>query len=294
MSVRAPVGDININHFDKICIGRGCAALRTTGDLNQLYLYYWLKFNPGQIVGNKGLGFESISRDQITTIQIPLPPLDIQKKIAAEIEAVEKQAEKERQAIDKVMSELNDLVNSFGMTLRINDVCTLSDKKVEPSRKPDDAFAYIGLEHIESNNGILRGKAIVKGATLRSSKNSFTKGNLLYGKLRPYLNKVYLAEFDGVCSTDILVLKPNNSLILKHILLNKTFVEKASSLMKGTSLPRVGVKAFMNLTVKYPDSKVQANVVKKLLNYEQRINEFKSHIAEAEFKKTSIMDKHLK
>lgn len=74
---------------------------------------------------------------------------------------------------------------------------------------------------------------------------------------------------------------------------SKPFVDMASS-RKGTSLPRIGIKDFMNLTVKYPDKKSHADVVRELLNYEQLIAKLKSKIAEAETKKAAILDKYLK
>ncbi|EAZ88335.1 restriction endonuclease subunit S [Crocosphaera chwakensis] len=82
MSVRAPVGSLNINRFDKICIGRGLAAIRSKAENVFIkYIYYFLLFNPELIVGTEGLIFSSISRDQISKISIPLPPKEVQEQI---------------------------------------------------------------------------------------------------------------------------------------------------------------------------------------------------------------------
>lgn len=80
-----------------------------------------------------------------------------------------------------------------------------SKDKVNPSEI--DCVPYVGLEHIEKGKGALLGHGY--SAEVRSTKTRFYQGDFLYGKLRPYLNKVYLADFEGICSTDILVF-PNS------------------------------------------------------------------------------------
>lgn len=89
MSVRAPVGPVNyaIQH---ICIGRGLAAIRTNNSIKKEFLFYLLKSQEDKIKGNGGAVFDSISRNQIEAIQIPLPPLSIQEEIVAEIEGCQK------------------------------------------------------------------------------------------------------------------------------------------------------------------------------------------------------------
>jgi restriction endonuclease S subunit len=78
ITVRAPVGPVNINPFERICIGRGLNAMRVSDKILNVYLFYYLKSNQEQITGNEGAIFQSISRDQVLTLKIPLPPLDIQ------------------------------------------------------------------------------------------------------------------------------------------------------------------------------------------------------------------------
>ncbi|MEZ4406417.1 MAG: hypothetical protein R3A52_08080 [Polyangiales bacterium] len=81
------------------------------------------------------------------------------------------------------------------------EVVRPSTEKDEPSA--NDSRPYVGLEHIESNTNRLVGPRIASDA--KSSMAVFRKGDVLYSKLRPYLNKVTIAPFDGVGSTEILV-----------------------------------------------------------------------------------------
>ena len=86
MSVRAPVGDINITPR-RICIGRGLCSFSPNSYLNNMFLYYLLKFNYENINSmSKGTTFVSITSKDIKRINIPIPPLEQQKKIVDKIE----------------------------------------------------------------------------------------------------------------------------------------------------------------------------------------------------------------
>ena len=82
LSVRAPVGPINFS-TEKICIGRGLAAIRTLDLVDRNFLFYVLLFKQKEISGNEGAVFASINKKQIEEIEIPLPSLEEQKRIVA-------------------------------------------------------------------------------------------------------------------------------------------------------------------------------------------------------------------
>ena len=90
MSVRAPVGPVNLA-TQRICIGRGLAAIRPTKNrLLTSYAFYILRGLEAEIIGNTGAAFTSINKGDINKLQIPLPPLEVQKEIVAEIEGYQK------------------------------------------------------------------------------------------------------------------------------------------------------------------------------------------------------------
>jgi type I restriction enzyme M protein len=100
MSVRAPVGPVNLTN-QRICIGRGLAAIKPAeGRLMPLYAFYFLKSQEKHIKGDAGAVFASISRADIEKLQIPLPPLDVQKKIVAEIDGYQKIVNGARAVVD--------------------------------------------------------------------------------------------------------------------------------------------------------------------------------------------------
>ena len=100
ISVRAPVGPVNLA-TQRMCIGRGLAAIKpTVGKLMSSYAFYFLRSQEDNIKGDAGAVFASINRSQIEAIQIPLPPLEVQKEIVAEIEGYQKVINGARAVLD--------------------------------------------------------------------------------------------------------------------------------------------------------------------------------------------------
>ena len=89
----------------------------------------------------------------------------------------------------------------------VKQLCDRRNESFEPSQT-DEILDYIGLEHVISDKFRINGCG--KSSDTKSTKSKFYSGDLLYGKLRPYLNKIWKAQFDGVCSTDIIVLESDN------------------------------------------------------------------------------------
>jgi type I restriction enzyme S subunit len=85
MSVRAPVGPINFS-TQQICIGRGLAAIRAEKLVDKNYLFYFLLHKQPEISGNTGAVFDSINKDQIASIEIPVPSLEKQIEIINKLE----------------------------------------------------------------------------------------------------------------------------------------------------------------------------------------------------------------
>ena len=89
-----------------------------------------------------------------------------------------------------------------GATVRLGDLCELIADPVRPGARPD--AMYLGLEHLASGRLVPIGGG--KASDMRSNTSAFLPGDVLYGKLRPYLDKAVLAEEAGLCTTELLVL----------------------------------------------------------------------------------------
>jgi type I restriction enzyme S subunit len=145
----------------------------------------------------------------------------------------------------------------------LREIVACSTKKVEPGE--DDKAPYLSLEHIESNSCRILGHG--RGADVKSTKNVFRAGDILYGKLRPYLNKVCRPDFDGMCSTDILVLQPTMALdpgFLFQILSSTHMVAHAVANSSGINLPRTSFTALGEFQLGLPPLPEQRRIVAKL------------------------------
>ena len=153
-------------------------------------------------------------------------------------------------------------------TKSLGEVLEISRERIEPTEHPDTPFNYVGLESIEGHTGRLLPYQRTPGVEIKSTKNVFHRDEILYGKLRPYLNKVYLASEDGICSTDIYVLRPRQQQIhpafAAHYLRSPSVLAVVSSAMAGANLPRIGQDALLDIPISVPPLAEQERIVKLL------------------------------
>ncbi len=112
MSVRAPVGPVNFTN-EKICIGRGLAAIRVSNFIDKDYLFYYLLKYENEIIGNEGAVFNSINKTQIENLQIPLPPLLKQKRIVAKLNALSAETKRLEKIYQQKVADLEELTKSI-------------------------------------------------------------------------------------------------------------------------------------------------------------------------------------
>jgi type I restriction enzyme M protein len=214
-------------------------------------------FSTIEKMANGQSGQIELSLEIIKNILIPLPPPLLQKQITQRVDRYLKIETARITRIQEIGGSLFSNLLAIPTRRTLSDFCSLASDRVDPGISPGTDFNYIGLEHISEGTGECTWTVPCKGATIKSTKNVFRKGDVLYGKLRPYLNKVWIAEFDGVCSTELLVLKPIiPAVLLKYILLSPIFVEQAMSKIRGVSLPRIKPSDAMLISVPDISSKV--------------------------------------
>jgi len=151
------------------------------------------------------------------------------------------------------------------------EVETLCDLRKETCSPQDCRGVYVGLEHIDAGSFVLARHGTP--SQVRSAKSRFYPGDVLYGKLRPYLDKAIVAEVEGICSTDILVLEPCGapSWFLCGVLHTNRFIEHAKKTTQGVNHPRTswsGIKDFE--TTAFPVSE-QKKIAAVLLKIQQAV-----------------------
>lgn len=147
--------------------------------------------------------------------------------------------------------------------VRLGDYCFQDRTSIRPGEEP--GLRYVGLESIESNTGNFADGELSKTPDTPKA-NSFRFGNehVLYGKLRPYLNKVALPDFEGKCSTEIIPLRPSHDLdrrYLAYFLRSPTTVSLISERTAGSRMPRADMNAVMKLLLPLPSLDEQHRIV---------------------------------
>ena len=127
---------------------------------------------------------------------------------------------------------------------------------------------YVGLEHIEKDTGHFAEDFRQKPEILLATKYRFTHRHVLYGKLRPNLNKTVLPDFDGVCTTEILPLLAHPQTLdrgyLYGALLSKPFVKWATNNVSGANLPRLDPDRLLEYEIELPDLSEQQRIAAQL------------------------------
>lgn len=147
--------------------------------------------------------------------------------------------------------------------VRLGDVCKQDRATLKTGERAD--LRYIGLESIEAHTGQFNDGELSKTPEAPQA-NSFRFGteHVLYGKLRPYLNKVALADFEGKCSTEIIPLRPTPELdrrYLSYFLRSPLTVSRISEKTAGARMPRADMDFVLGLEINLPSLVEQRGIV---------------------------------
>lgn len=147
---------------------------------------------------------------------------------------------------------------------RLRDICDVDKQLVEPSSPLATSLPYISLEHVESDTGrILRSAPEPIEDEGKSTTYFFDERHVLYGKLRPYLNKVALPSFRGRCTTELVPLLPKSHTdrsFLAWVLRRKETVDAAMSQKTGSRMPRADIDNLLSLRIALPPLSEQKRI----------------------------------
>lgn len=258
------------------------------------YLYYWLvlvhRKGFTNLLQNQTTGIRNLRLKDYLKLQVPHPPLKTQEKIVEILEKAEKlkewRAESDELADEYLKSVFLEMFgdpvkNEKGWEITNFKEIASIDKKSIKAELINENSNYIGLEHLESGTGKILKISSAKIAGLKSNKYLFDDKCVLYGKLRPYLNKVALPNFKGVCSTDILPIIPikdkSNKYFIKSLLSLDYYIKKATEQSTGANLPRISPKAIENFKVYSPPLDLQ----NQFADIVQHVEDLKSYQSES-------------
>ena len=229
---------------------------------------------------------------------IPLPPACEQQRIVDRIESLfaklDEAKEKAQSVVDgfetqkvailhKAFSgELtakwrddNGISSDCWEEIRFDEFATIKSNLVDPNEYQD--FPHIAPDNIEKKTGVLLEYRTIREDKVTSGKHRFYPGQILYSKIRPYLSKVVIVDFDGLCSADMYPIEAKeNTRYLWYYMLSDEFLGQASSAGSRTVLPKINQKELSAVKVRKTSLDEQAEIVRildSLLAKEQQAKE---------------------
>lgn len=166
--------------------------------------------------------------------------------------------------------------------------------RIETYNTPEKQFHYIGMENIEKDTGVLNSFQVVNGKSIKSQTVRIPKGFMIYGKLRPYLNKYWenSEEYDDiVCSSEFLCFLPKKELnksFFKYILSSYIIQEQIADSMTGARMPRIDESIFKNIVVPIPPRSVQDSISTSLIERDEEISRLKCESKELKESATNM------
>jgi len=236
-------------------------------------------FTEHSIKHSKGSVNPYINWKDIANYEFLLPPKEEQVRLAELFWAVDEVVERNLEVRDELKNfrKLYFETFHFGKELnhRLTDCLVTKKKKSKP---PHQTKRYVGLEHIES--GEFTTNNYSTSHDILADSFFFKKGDLLYSKLRPYLDKAIMTDFDGICTTELIVYD-TNSLAKKKYILNllhsKSFLNYIVTKGFGTKMPRVSHEIVSDYEFYLPEINVQEKILEKLneiLAIEQQLTRY--------------------
>lgn len=157
----------------------------------------------------------------------------------------------------------------------LGDIIDIERNSISPETIEVGTY-YVGLEHISGDDGSLLEISCDENG-ISSSKFKFNNNHVLFGKLRPYLKKIAKPDFSGICSTDLLPVRPKgncNRTYLFYLLRHPNFIKEATLRCAGANLPRISPKVFEKIKIPLPPLPVQKKIA-AILDKAEKLREWR-------------------
>ena len=266
------------------------------------YAYYWSQHIDMYELTN-ATTVPAIRKTDLEAVPFPLPPLHEQRRIASRIEwlfAKLDDAEVElREVIDSseqrraailhkaFTGELSDSwrikhnVNQNTWSVkRFDEVAYIRSNLVDPAAFSE--YPHIAPDNIEKKSGVLLPYRTIREDGVTSGKHHFYPGQILYSKIRPYLSKAVVVNFEGLCSADMYPIEAmEDTRYLWYYILSEDFLEQTYSAGSRTVLPKINQKGLSAIKVPIPSEAEQRFISDALDTYFEHSRQTESQVIEA-------------
>ena len=266
-----------------------------------LYLYYYSHFYQDFCI-KAGYGRSAqagFNKSDLNELLFPLPPFIEQRRIVDRIESLfaklDEAKEKAQAVVDSFETRKAAILHKaftgeltakwreeHGVsidnwkTTRFDSVAAIRSNLVDPAEY--QSFPHIAPDNIEKKTGVLLEYHTIAEDGVTSGKHRFYSGQILYSKIRPYLSKAVVVDFDGLCSADMYPIEAyQNARCLWYYMLSDEFLLQASTAGSRSVLPKINQKELSALTVHLPTNDREqeeiARILDELFDKEQQTKE---------------------
>lgn len=253
--------------------------------LYHYFKYRWFDYNKDKMFGT---AIPYIRLGNLQTFPIPLAPLSEQQRIVDRIESLfaklDEAKEKGQNILDSFETRKAAILHKaftgeltakwreeHGLGLedwnhkRFDEVAKIKSNLVDPAEYQD--FPHIAPDNIEKKTGVLLDYHTIAEDGVTSGKHRFYPGQILYSKIRPYLSKVVVVDFDGLCSADMYPIEAKQDpKCLWYYMLSEEFLEQSSSAGSRSVLPKINQKELSGLMVNLPSSIAEQEELVQILD----------------------------
>lgn len=234
-----------------------------------------------QMTGTGGL--QRVPRAFVEGFKIPLPSLEVQREIVAEIEGYQRVIDGARAVLDNYRPQIP--IDQKWATVPIGDVCSMGGKI---TTDVDLSKPYFGADSFEANSGRLLKTETAEAQRVNGPVYEFNGKRLLYSKIRPYLNKLTVIEADAYCSSDMYPLAVNEAVaditFIEKTLLGNQFQTAIRGYYERASIPKINRDQLFGTKIALPPLDVQQAIVAEIEAEQALVNGNRDLVARFEKK----------
>jgi len=238
----------------------------------------------------------SLPYTKFSELKFAIPPLEEQRRIVNVVESVDAYIAALQERVDAARiarnAVLHELLNAGGdgwVETTLGEVAKFVGERLSPTTIDSETY-YVGLEHIVPHT--LKVLSTGRTAEVTSHVTPFSEGDVLFGRLRPYLHKVAIADFAGFCSPEILVLRANKKCLpsLLHMFCDReSTIKSCVEMSAGTRMPRTSQGDLARVEISLPPLVEQQRIVEVVSSMDDSIQATEQTIVEAKNLRSGLL-----
>jgi type I restriction enzyme S subunit len=295
-------------------VNQACCVFSCPEEFHPQFFYFWLWMRrPVLISMSSGGGQPNLNQEELKRLRLPIPSKQEQQQIAAFLNWKKEQIDAligRKQELLKKLKEKRIAVITLAVTKGLNPAAPMRDSgspwlgqvpkhwdvmrfgyrtniqegQVDPEEEPFSEMLLIAPNHIESDTGRIYDVTSARDQAAISGKYLVRRGDVVYSKIRPHLNKCALVDFDGLCSADMYPIRTEENLtsgFLLYWMLAQPFLDYATESSMRVAMPKLNRDTLSAAPLVVPPGPEQVAIAKHIQEETTRIDAMRDKVLEA-------------